>query len=95
MEQLVIQKAFGKVSLWILLVGTAVLGMMKLLASFLSPARKSEAREQVEKLEAEIDARQAARAAETAARVEAVQEETGRQLAADPVDIANEIIRRN
>lgn len=90
-----IQKAFGKVSLWILLAGTFLLGAMKLLASFLSPARKSEVKEQIEKLEAEIAARQEARAVETTARVEAVQEETGRQLAADPVDMANEIIRRN
>jgi polyribonucleotide nucleotidyltransferase len=60
-----------------------------------SPQDQMAAGKLMKKLEAEIAARQEARAVETTARVEAVQEETGRQLAADPVDIANEIIKRN
>lgn len=89
-----IQKAFDKVGLSILLAGAFLIGLAKLLISFLSPPRKSAAKEAVEKLEAELNVRRAAREAQAEQRVAAVEQQAVEQQAIDPVDFANEIIKR-
>ena len=89
------KKAFDKVGLSILLAGAFIIGLMKMLASFLSPPRKSAAREQVEKLQAEIQKRHEERAVEAEKQVAVVEAQAAEQQAQDPVDFANEIIKRN
>ena len=61
----------------------------------LNPPRKSEAKEQAEQLNDEIQKRHDARLAEVQKELESIRESREKKEEQDPVDWANEIIKRN